>query len=130
MAGVVVTRQDFLQDRQGRTFADVLNDPEQPFDAVLASSTTKNGSDVWRNPRLITTEPPLAGVVRELEMQPSIDEFLSSKHPQPHQTLATGRGSGGADDYGTPRVEEDRQEGVFGRSSQGGPRDGDTWGVP
>jgi hypothetical protein len=25
---------------------------------------------------------PLAGVVRELESQPAIDEFLSSKHPQ------------------------------------------------
>jgi hypothetical protein len=29
------SRHDFLQDRQGRTFADVLNDSEQPFDAVL-----------------------------------------------------------------------------------------------
>ena len=28
--------RDFFQDRQGRTFADVLNDPGQPFDAVLA----------------------------------------------------------------------------------------------
>ena len=26
--------------------------------------------------------PPLAGVVRELESQPSIDEFLSSQHPR------------------------------------------------
>jgi hypothetical protein len=35
MAGVSVTRHDFLQDREGRTFADVVSDPEQPFDAVL-----------------------------------------------------------------------------------------------
>jgi len=30
------TREDFLKDKQGRTFADVLNDAEQPFDEVLA----------------------------------------------------------------------------------------------
>ena len=35
MNRVILTRRDFLQDRQGRTFADVLNDPEQPFDNVL-----------------------------------------------------------------------------------------------
>ena len=29
---VRITRNEFLEDRQGRTFADVLNDPEQPFD--------------------------------------------------------------------------------------------------
>ncbi|MBL9125223.1 MAG: hypothetical protein JNG90_16420 [Planctomycetaceae bacterium] len=36
MPPISVTRQQFLADRQGRTFADVLNDPEQPFDQVLA----------------------------------------------------------------------------------------------
>ena len=35
MPRVILTRDDFLQDRQGKTFADVVNDPEQPFDAVL-----------------------------------------------------------------------------------------------
>jgi hypothetical protein len=82
MAGVVVTRQDFLQDRRGRTFVDVLNDSEQPFDAVLAFL-----SDEQRQRRMLESEihhdrAPLAGVVRELESQPAIDEFLSSKHPQ------------------------------------------------
>ena len=82
MAGVVITRQDFLQDRRGRTFADVLNDSEHPFDAVLAFL-----SDEQRQRRMLESEihhdrAPLAGVVRELESQPAIDEFLSSKHPQ------------------------------------------------
>ncbi|MBI2477199.1 MAG: hypothetical protein HYV60_00655 [Planctomycetia bacterium] len=36
MAKARVTREDFLEDPQGRTFADVVNDPEQPFDSVLA----------------------------------------------------------------------------------------------
>jgi hypothetical protein len=35
MAGANITRQDFREDRHGRTFADVPNDPEQPFDAVI-----------------------------------------------------------------------------------------------
>ena len=30
-----VTRDDFLVDSQGRTFADVVHDPEQPFEAVI-----------------------------------------------------------------------------------------------
>ena len=32
---VRVTRERFLEDRQGKTFANVVNDPEQPFDKVL-----------------------------------------------------------------------------------------------
>ena len=33
---VRVTRKDFREDRQGRTFSDVLDDAELPFDDVLA----------------------------------------------------------------------------------------------
>ena len=35
MSKLTTTRHDFLQDRQGRMFADVLNDSEQPSDDVL-----------------------------------------------------------------------------------------------
>jgi len=55
MLRVTVTRQDFLQDRQGRTFADVLNDPEQPLDDVLAFFTMRPANAAWRNPKSITT---------------------------------------------------------------------------
>lgn len=77
-----ITRDDFLRDRHGRTFADVLNDPEQPFDAVLAFFNDRD-----RQRRMVESEthhnrPPLAGVVRELEAQPLIDDFLSSQHPR------------------------------------------------
>lgn len=79
MAGVSVTRDDFLQDRQGREFADVVNDPEQPFDAVLDFFNNED-----RQRRMIESEvrydkAPLAAVKRELESQPSIQGFLSSK---------------------------------------------------
>ena len=82
MAGVVITRQDFLQDRQGRTFADVLNDSEQPFDAVLAFLSDEDRQRRMQESETHHDRAPLAGVVRELEAQPSIDDFLSSKHPQ------------------------------------------------
>ena len=63
MTKVTITRQDFLQDRQGRTFADVLKDPQQPLDAVLAFFDDKD-----RQRRMVEAEihhdrPALAGVV-------------------------------------------------------------------
>jgi hypothetical protein len=82
MAGVVITRQDFLQDRQGRTFVDVLNDSEQPFDAVLAFLNDEDRQRRMQESETHHDRAPLAGVVRELEAQPPIDTFLSSKHPQ------------------------------------------------
>ncbi len=82
MPKVTITRRDLLQDRQGRTFADVLDDPEQPLDAVL-----KFLNDEARQRRMEESEihhdrSPLAGVVRELEAQPSIDAFLLTQHPR------------------------------------------------
>ncbi len=87
MAGVSVTREDFLQDRQGRTFADVVNDPEQPFDTVLDFFNSED-----RQRRMIESEVrynkgPLAAVKRELESQPSIQDFLSSKDPNRRKRL-------------------------------------------
>lgn len=82
MPGVTITRQDFLQDRQGRTFADVLSDPEQPLDAVLAFFNDEARQCRMEESEIHHDRPPLAGVVRELEAQPSIDEFLSSQHPR------------------------------------------------
>ena len=35
MRPVNITREIFLEDRQGRTFADVVDDTEQPFEEVL-----------------------------------------------------------------------------------------------
>jgi len=82
MLRVTVTRQDFLQDRQGRTFADVLNDPEQPLDDVLAFFNDEARQRRMEESEIHHDRPPLAGVVRELEAHPSIDEFLSSQHPR------------------------------------------------
>lgn len=87
MSGVVVGRLEFQRDRQGRTFADVLNDPEQPFDEAIAFF-----NDVARQRRMEESEihhdrAPLAGVVRELEAQPAINQFLAAVHARRSQRL-------------------------------------------
>jgi hypothetical protein len=82
MSHVLISRKQFLQDRQGRTFADVLNDPEQPFDQVLAFFSDQDRQRRMEESELHHNRPPLAGVVRELESQPGIDQFLASNDPR------------------------------------------------
>ncbi len=82
MPRIMMTRDKFLADTQGRTFADVLNDPEQPFDAALEFF-----SDAGRQRRMEDSEihhdrPALAGVVREFELHPEINRFLAEVHAQ------------------------------------------------
>jgi hypothetical protein len=77
MPRVRVTRKTFLEDRQGKTFADVLNDPEQPFDAALKFFDDADRQQRMEDAELHHDRAPLAGVVRELEAQPAIDRFLA-----------------------------------------------------
>jgi hypothetical protein len=82
MSGSRITREEFLADRQGRTYTDVANAPNVPFDELLAFF-----SDEGRQRRMLESElhhdrSPLAGVVRELESQPGINRFLSTVHHQ------------------------------------------------
>jgi hypothetical protein len=80
MPKVRVTRKDFLEDRQGRTFADVVNDQEQPFDVVLEFFSDANRQLRMEESELHHDRSPLAGVVRELELHPAIDAFLADVH--------------------------------------------------
>jgi len=82
MPTVTITREEFLQDRQGRTFADVLGDTEQPFDDVLQFFNDEGRQRRMEESETHHDRPPLAGVVRELESRPAIDQFLASKHPR------------------------------------------------
>lgn len=82
MAKIVITRKSFQQDRQGRTFADVLGDSQQPFDQVLAFFNNQDRQKRMEESELHHDRPPLAGVVRELESQPDIDRFLATQHPR------------------------------------------------
>jgi hypothetical protein len=73
-----VTRTEFLEDRQGKTFADVVNDPPQPFEFVLEFFSDPDRQRRMEEAELHHDRAPLAGVVRELESQPEIDRFLSA----------------------------------------------------
>jgi len=79
---VRITRKTFLEDRQGRTFSDVLDDPEQPFDEVLDFFSHFDRQRRMEDSEIHHDRPALAGVVRELEAQPVIDRFLASEHPR------------------------------------------------
>lgn len=78
MAKLRVTRDDYLQDAQGRTFADVVNDPEQPFDKVLEFFDDADRQRRMEEAELHHDRSPLAGVVRELEAHPAVNQFLAS----------------------------------------------------
>ncbi len=82
MFTVTITRADFLRDRQGRTFSDVVNDADLPFELVLDFFNEEARQRRMEESETHHDRPPLAGVVRELEAQSSIDAFLASKHPR------------------------------------------------
>ena len=77
MAKVRVTRKDFLEDSQGKTFADVVNERTRPFDKVLEFFDDAERQRRMEESELHHDRAPLAGVVRELEAQPVIDRFLA-----------------------------------------------------
>lgn len=79
---VRITGEEFLEDRQGRTFSDVLNDPEQPFADVLAFFDDAERQRRMEDAEIHHDRAALSGVVRELEAQPAIDSFLASKDPR------------------------------------------------
>jgi hypothetical protein len=77
MPKVAVTREEFLADRQGKTFADVVNDKEQPFDVVLEFFCDGDRQRRMEESETHHDRAPLAGVVRELEAHADIDRFLA-----------------------------------------------------
>ena len=77
MLRIQVAGADFLEDSQGKTFADVVNDPDQPFDCVIEFFEDPDRQRRMEESELHHDRSPLAGVVRELESQPAIDQFLA-----------------------------------------------------
>jgi hypothetical protein len=80
MPTVTITREKFLADRQGRTFADVLAEAERPFDLVLRFLSDEGRQRRMEEAELHHDRPPMAGIVRELEAQEPIEEFLKGLH--------------------------------------------------
>ena len=77
MPKIRITRDEFLKDQQGRTFVDVVNDPNQPFECVLDFFNQADRQRRMEESELHHDRSPLAGVVRELESVPEIDRFLA-----------------------------------------------------
>jgi len=80
MAFVRVTRKKFLDDFQGRTFSDVLNHAETPFDDVLGFFDNSDRQRRMEESELHHDRAPLAGVIRELEALPNVNQFLREVH--------------------------------------------------
>lgn len=78
MARVRLTRVDVREDTQGETFADVVNDPEQPFGCVIQflDDTTRQG-------RMKESELQPLGQVNSnhrLSRVPSLSRRQQNKH--------------------------------------------------
>ena len=80
MEKIRVTREDFLKDRQGKTFSDVALDSEQPFGMVLEFFSDPDRQRRMEESELHHDRSPLAGVVRELESQIDVTDFLAGIH--------------------------------------------------
>jgi hypothetical protein len=79
MTAVAISQKDFLADRQGRTFSDVAN--TDLFPRVLEFFNDEARQRRLEEAEIHHDRPPLAGVVRELESLPFVDDFLASSHP-------------------------------------------------
>ncbi len=77
----------FLEDHQGRRFADVVNDSDQPFDALLEFFNDRNRQRRMEEAEIHHDRPPLSGVVRELESHPAIDRALADIKTQRSKRL-------------------------------------------
>ena len=62
MAKTRVTRDNFLENPQGKSFADVVNDPEQPFDSVLEFFNDADRQRRMEESEIHHDRPALAGV--------------------------------------------------------------------
>jgi len=87
MGYVKITKELFLDDSQGRTFADVVNDADQPFQAVLEFFSDPNRQRRMEESEIHHDRSPLAGVVRELESESEIDRFLGDLHSHSSRRL-------------------------------------------
>lgn len=84
---VALDRETFLADRQGKTFADVLENASFALDEVLAFFNDGERQRRMEESEIHHDRPPLAGVVRELEACPQVDCFLAARHPERSKRL-------------------------------------------
>jgi hypothetical protein len=81
MPNVSLTPSDFLNNRQGKTFADIVNDAAIPFADVLRFFNDPDRQQRMEDSELHHDRAPLAGVVRELESLPAVHQMFSKSDP-------------------------------------------------
>lgn len=87
MQHLAITEEVFLKDIQGRTFSDVVNDPKQPFEAVIDFFNDPQRQRRMEESEIHHDRPPLAGVVREFESIPVINQSLAETTNQRSKRL-------------------------------------------
>ena len=87
MATVGITREEFLKDKQGRTFSDVLTAMQLPFEEAIDFFNDEGRQRRMEEAEIHHDRAPLAGVVRELESRPAINQFLSGVYDKRTQRL-------------------------------------------
>jgi hypothetical protein len=73
---IMTVKEIFMEDPQGKTFKDVLEDDRLSFDVVFDFFNAPDRQQRMLDSELHHDRPPLAGVVRELEQIPELDEFF------------------------------------------------------
>jgi len=73
-----ITKEQFLADRHGKTFPDVVHDPDTPFGEVLEFFNDPQRQQRMEDSEIHHDRAALAGVVRELESMSVLHRFLST----------------------------------------------------
>lgn len=79
---VRVSMDEFLADTTGAKFADVANDPEIDFQGWLKFFNNEKRQIRMQDSEEHHLRPALAGVIRELERNPSFESYLSNGKAQ------------------------------------------------
>lgn len=80
MSNKQVSKQSFLQHAVGRTFGDVVLDNARPFQEVLDFFEDESRQKRMEDAEIHHDRPALAGVIRELESLPAVNQYLSEVH--------------------------------------------------
>ena len=77
-----ITRRDFLRDRQGREFSDVLENGDLPFDAILALFNRSDQQHRMEESETVHRRAPITAIVQDIESLPAVQRFLAASDPQ------------------------------------------------
>jgi hypothetical protein len=81
MSKLNTNRHDLLQNHQHSTVADVLNDSKRPSDAVIDFSICEGRKPPMQDSKTYPEPILLAGLGREPDAQPPIENFFASDVP-------------------------------------------------